>query len=63
MLIHNLRLVVMTVLALAAIATGAGYLAHSLGASAPAQEGKPPGEPKVAKGPRPETRPPGTPSG
>jgi RNA polymerase sigma factor (sigma-70 family) len=41
MLIQKLRLVVTTVLALAAIATGAGYLAHSLNASALPQAGGP----------------------
>ncbi len=39
MLVHKLRLVVMTVLALAGLATGAGYLAHAL---ASPREGAPP---------------------
>ncbi len=54
MLIHNVRLVVMAALALAAIASGAGYLAFAL---AGPREGEPPGEPSV-KAARTEPRPP-----
>jgi RNA polymerase sigma factor (sigma-70 family) len=54
MLIHKLKLVTMTVLALAAVATGAGYLALALAGS---REGEPPGEPK-AQTARTEPRPP-----
>jgi RNA polymerase sigma factor (sigma-70 family) len=54
MLIHTLRLVVMTVLALAGVATGAGYLALALAGS---REGEPPGEPG-AQTARQEPRPP-----
>ncbi len=57
MLIHNVRLVVMAALALAGIATGAGYLAHAL---AGPREGEPPGEPDLRMA-RTEPRPPDPP--
>ncbi len=58
MLIHKLRLVAMTVLALAGVATGAGYLALALAGS---REGEPPGEPMV-RAARAEPRPPDPPA-
>ena len=60
MLFHKLRLVAMTMLALAAIATGAGYLAHSLNASALPREGEAPREPSPHPARR-EARPPDAP--
>jgi RNA polymerase sigma factor (sigma-70 family) len=57
MFVHKLRLVVRTVLALASVATGAGYLAL---ASAGSREGEPPGEPRAQTAPR-EGEPPGEP--
>jgi RNA polymerase sigma factor (sigma-70 family) len=52
MVIHKLRLVVMTVLALAAIATGAGYLTHSL-----AMKEDPVKDPAAKVAPRVDDRP------
>ena len=60
MLFHKLRLVAMTMLALAAIATGAGYLAHSLNASALPREGGAPSGPSPHPARR-EARPPDAP--
>jgi RNA polymerase sigma factor (sigma-70 family) len=60
MLIHKLKLVAMSLLALATLATGAGALTHSLSASARSREGEPPGEP-IAQAARTEPRPPDAP--
>src|SRR5262249_7264687 len=62
MLIHRLRLVAMSALALAAIATGAGYLTRSLAMKQeePARDPKAPAAtpaPREADRPRPATRP------
>jgi RNA polymerase sigma factor (sigma-70 family) len=57
MLVHKLRFVVMTALALAGLASGAGYLALALASS---REGEPPGAPMVRTA-RTEPRPPDPP--